>query len=97
MVRIQELLRVAAQFAGALETVLGRQIAARLEVLVRQLDFLTAEVRQAAEDPGATVAVLPPHRTPAPPRIRPRPVLDTKPPAAPRPTPPRQCAAPNPR
>ncbi|MGC0328120.1 hypothetical protein RKD23_001110 [Streptomyces sp. SAI-170] len=39
MVRMQGLLGVAAQFASALETVRVRQIAARLTVLVRQLDF----------------------------------------------------------
>ncbi|MFF3460310.1 hypothetical protein ACFYXH_39710 [Streptomyces sp. NPDC002730] len=83
MVRMQELLHVAGQFASALETVQGRQAAARLEVLGRQLDFLTREVHNAAEDLGATVAVLPPHRAPKPPQIRPRPALDTTPPAPP--------------
>ncbi|MCP3821394.1 hypothetical protein NLX86_25850 [Streptomyces sp. A3M-1-3] len=83
MVRMQELLHTAGQFANALETVQGRQIAARLDALGRQLDFLTREVHEAAEDLGATVAVLPPHRAPKPPRIRPRPALDTTPPAPP--------------
>ncbi|GGS92844.1 hypothetical protein [Streptomyces chromofuscus] len=82
MVRLQELLDTAGQFAHALETVQGRQIAARLAALGRQVDFLTREVHEAAEDLGATVAVLPPHRTPRP-RIRPRPALDTTPPSAP--------------
>ncbi|MFD5128963.1 hypothetical protein [Streptomyces olindensis] len=82
MVRLQELLETASQFAHALETVQGRQIAARLAVLGRQVGFLAREVHEAAEDLGATVAVLPPHRTPRP-RIRPRPALDTTPPAAP--------------
>ncbi|MFG2707381.1 hypothetical protein [Streptomyces sp. NPDC048386] len=80
--RLQELLEIAGRFAQALETVQGRQIAGRLAVLGRQVDFLTSEVREAAEDLGATVAVLPPHRTPRP-RIRPRPALDTTPPAPP--------------
>ncbi|WP_367435083.1 hypothetical protein [Streptomyces celluloflavus] len=80
MVRLQELLHRASHFAGALESVQGRQIAARLDALGRQLDFLTREVKDAAEDLGATVAVLPPHRIPTPPRIRPRPALDTTPP-----------------
>ncbi|MFD7320593.1 hypothetical protein ACFV9D_05800 [Streptomyces sp. NPDC059875] len=83
MVRLQELLHTAGVFASALETVQGRQIAARLDTLGRQLDFLTREVRSAAEDLEATVAVLPPHRAPKPPQIRPRPALDTTPPAPP--------------
>ncbi|MGC0386672.1 hypothetical protein [Streptomyces sp. SAI-129] len=82
MVRLQELLETVAQFAHALETVQGRQVAARLSALGRQLEFLTREVEEAAEDLGATVAVLPPHRTPAP-RVRPRPAVDTTPPAPP--------------
>ncbi len=41
-----------------------------------------ARVEEAAEDLGATVAVLPPHRTPAP-RSRPGPAVDTAPPAPP--------------
>ncbi|CAM5570662.1 hypothetical protein [Streptomyces aurantiogriseus] len=82
LVRLQELLDTAGQFAQALETVRGQQIAARLAALGRQIDFLTREVHEAAEDLGATVAVLPPHRTPRP-RIRPRPALDTTPPTPP--------------
>ncbi|MFE0188006.1 hypothetical protein [Streptomyces sp. NPDC058989] len=81
MIRLQELLDTDGQFASALETVQGRQIAAQLDGLGRQLAFLTSEVHSAAEDLGATVAVLPPHRTPKPPQIRPRPVLKTAPPA----------------
>ncbi|MFD4555968.1 hypothetical protein ACFWP5_16885 [Streptomyces sp. NPDC058469] len=82
MVRLQELLETSGQFARALETVQGRQIAVRLSALGRQIEFLTHEVQAAAQDLGATVAVLPPHRTPAP-RVRPRPAVDTTPPAAP--------------
>ncbi|MBB4984195.1 hypothetical protein [Streptomyces nymphaeiformis] len=82
MVRLQELLKTGAQFAGALETVQGRQIAARLAALGRQIEFLTREVEEAAEDLGATVAVLPPHRTPVP-RFRPGPAVDTAPPTPP--------------
>ncbi|WP_338676807.1 hypothetical protein V1460_30435 [Streptomyces sp. SCSIO 30461] len=78
MVRLQELLETGAQFAGALETVQGRQIAARLAALGRQIEFLTREVEDAAEELGATVAVLPPHRTPVP-RAYPRPGLTTTP------------------
>ncbi|WP_445527420.1 hypothetical protein [Streptomyces cyslabdanicus] len=81
MVRLQELLETSGQFASALETVQGRQIAARLSALGRQLEFLTREVEEAAEDLGATVAVLPPHRTPVL-RARPRPAVDTTPPRA---------------
>ncbi|MEU9246972.1 hypothetical protein [Streptomyces sp. NPDC048385] len=80
--RLQELLEIAGRFAHALETVQGRQIGGRLAALGRQVDFLTSEVREAAEDLGATVAVLPPHRTPRP-RVRPRPALDTTPPVPP--------------
>ncbi|MFE9407428.1 hypothetical protein ACFYN0_01290 [Streptomyces sp. NPDC006704] len=82
MVRLQQLVETAGQFANALETVQGRQIAARLAALGRQIGFLTQEVQEAAEDLGATVAVLPPHRTPRP-RTRPRPALDTTPPPLP--------------
>lgn len=81
--RLQELIETAARFAHALETARGRQVAARLDTLGRHFDFLTRELHDAAEDLGATVAVLPPHRAPAPPRIRPRPALDTTPPAPP--------------
>ncbi|MGW6454394.1 hypothetical protein ACWF94_00455 [Streptomyces sp. NPDC055078] len=83
MIRLQELLETSGQFATALETVQGQQIAARLAVLGRQIGYLTREVHEAAEDLGATVAVLPPHRTPRP-RPRPRPALDTTAPAPPR-------------
>lgn len=80
VVRLQELLETSGQFASALETVQGRQIAARLSALGRQIAFLTLEVEEAAEDLGTTVAVLPPHRTPEL-RVRPRPAVDTSPPA----------------
>ncbi|WP_409000233.1 hypothetical protein [Streptomyces ipomoeae] len=82
LVRLQELLETTGRFAHALETVRGQQVAARLAALGRHLDFLNREVHEAAEDLGASVAVLPPHRTPRP-RIRPRPALDTTPPAPP--------------
>ncbi|MFI8880284.1 hypothetical protein [Streptomyces sp. NPDC055243] len=82
MVRLQDLLGTSGQFADALETVQGRQIAARLSALGRQIEFLTREVEEAAEDLGATVAVLPPHRTPVL-RVRPRPAVDTAPPTPP--------------
>ncbi|MFJ3656521.1 hypothetical protein ACIPPR_24850 [Streptomyces nigra] len=83
MVRLQELLETSSQFASALETVQGRQVAARLSALGRQIEFLTREVEEAAEGLGATVAVLPPHRTPVL-RVRPRPAVDTAPPTPPR-------------
>ncbi|MGC4971716.1 hypothetical protein ACLQ2D_02255 [Streptomyces sp. DT199] len=82
MVRLQALLETSSQFASALKTVQGRQIAARLSALGRQIEFLTREVEEAAEDLGATVAVLPPHRTPVL-RARPRPAVDTTPPTPP--------------
>lgn len=82
MVRLQELLETSSQFASALETVRGRQVAARLSALGRQIEFLTREVEEAAEYLGATVAVLPPHRTPVL-RVRPRPAVDTAPPTPP--------------
>ncbi|MCQ9185468.1 hypothetical protein KMT30_41880, partial [Streptomyces sp. IBSBF 2953] len=81
MVRLEHLLDAAAAFSHALDTVQGQRLGARLSALGRQLAFLVAEVHEAAEDLGATVAVLPPHRTPKPPRIRSRPALDTTPPA----------------
>ncbi|MER6082962.1 hypothetical protein [Streptomyces sp. NPDC001833] len=83
MVRLQELLETSGQFASALQTAQGRQIGARLSALGRQIEFLTREVEEAAEDLGATVAVLPPHRTPVL-RARPRPAVDTTPPTPPR-------------
>jgi hypothetical protein len=82
MVCLQELLETSGQFASALETVQGRQIAARFSALSRQIEFLTREVEEAAEDLGATVAVLPPHRIPVL-RVRPRPAVDTSPPTPP--------------
>ncbi|MFF0740597.1 hypothetical protein ACFYVL_09360 [Streptomyces sp. NPDC004111] len=82
LVRLQELLHTAGQAAAALETVQGQQISGRLSMLARQLGLLTDEVQVAAEDLGATVAVLPPHRTPLP-RARPRPAVDTAPPPSP--------------
>ena len=82
MVHLQELLETSSQFASALETAQGRQIAARLSALGRHIEFLTREVEEAAEDLGATVAVLPPHRT-AVLRARPRPAVDTTPPTPP--------------
>ncbi|MFD6434503.1 hypothetical protein [Streptomyces venezuelae] len=82
MVRLQELLETSGKFANALETTQGRQIAARLAALGRQIEFLTREVEAAAEDLGATVAVLPPHRTPVL-RVRARPAVDTTPPTPP--------------
>ncbi|MBZ3904431.1 hypothetical protein [Streptomyces griseiscabiei] len=82
LVRLQELLATAGQFANALDTVGGRQVAAQLAALGRHLDFLTQEVRETAEDLGASVSVLPPHRTPTL-RIRPRPAPGTTPPAPP--------------
>ncbi|MFF4361533.1 hypothetical protein [Streptomyces sp. NPDC001604] len=83
MVRLEQLLTTAAEFSHALDTVRGRQIGARLEALGRHLAFLVREVHEAADDLGATVAVLPPHRTPTPPRVRPRPALTTAPPVTP--------------
>jgi hypothetical protein len=89
MVRLEHLLDAAADFSHALDTVRGHQIGARIDALVRRLAFLVREAHEAAEDLGATVAVLPPHRTPKPPRIRQRPALDTTPP-----TPPPRTASP---
>ncbi|AKN73724.1 hypothetical protein QR97_31885 [Streptomyces sp. PBH53] len=83
LIRLERLLDTAARFSCALDTVRGQQIGARLAALGRQLAFLTQEVHDAAEDLGATVGVLPPYRTPAPPRIRPRPAVSTTPPTPP--------------
>ncbi|MFD5583269.1 hypothetical protein ACFWII_05605 [Streptomyces sp. NPDC127063] len=83
LVRLERLLDTAASFSYALDTVRGQQLGARLDALGRQLAFLTREVHDAAEDLAATVGVLPPYRTPVPPRIRPRPALTTTPPASP--------------
>ncbi|MER6566970.1 hypothetical protein ABT288_12425 [Streptomyces sp. NPDC001093] len=89
LVRLERLLDTAASFSYALDTVRGQQIGARLDALGRQLAFLTREVHDAADDLAATVGVLPPYRTPVPPRIRPRPALSTTPPTPP----PRSTAA----
>ncbi|MFB6601338.1 hypothetical protein ACFCXR_15605 [Streptomyces noursei] len=91
MVRLQELVHAASQFSSALETAQGQHIAARLAVVGRQLEFLTSEVEQAAEDLEETLAVLPPHRIPAPLRVRPRPAVDT----TPAPAPPRSATVPH--
>ncbi|GAA2672475.1 hypothetical protein GCM10010400_38010 [Streptomyces aculeolatus] len=91
MVRLQELLETASRFAAALQTARGREIAARLAAAGRHLGFLTGEVREAAEDLAATVAVLPPQRTPQP-HAGPRPAVQTTAPAAPPP-----ASAPAPR
>ncbi|MGW2594895.1 hypothetical protein ACWCXC_32145 [Streptomyces sp. NPDC001515] len=82
MVQLQNLLQISAQFALALETAQGRQIGARLTALSRQIGFLAGEVADAAQDLGATVGVLPPHRTPVL-RVRPRPAVETTPAAPP--------------
>lgn len=84
MTRLHQLLYEAAEFSHALESVQGQRLGARLDSLGRQLEFLAREVQDAAHDLGATVAVLPPHRVPKPPRIRPRPALETAPPAPPK-------------
>ncbi|WP_341868983.1 hypothetical protein [Streptomyces diastatochromogenes] len=86
LVRMERLLNTAAKFSYALDTVRGQQVGARLDALSRQLAFLTREVHDTAEDLGATLAVLPPHRTPTPPRLRPRPALNTTPPTPPTPS-----------
>ncbi|MEU2131769.1 hypothetical protein [Streptomyces sp. NPDC018352] len=83
MARLQHLIGEAAGFSHALDTVQGHLIGARLDSIGRQLGFLAREVHEAADDLGATVAVLPPHRVPQPPRVRPRPGLETSPPPAP--------------
>ncbi|MYQ82584.1 MULTISPECIES: hypothetical protein [unclassified Streptomyces] len=83
MTHLRQLLYEAAGFSRALESVQGQRLGARLDALGRQLEFLASEVNETAEDLGATVAVLPPHRVPKPPRIRPRPALETTPPPAP--------------
>ncbi|WP_411140977.1 hypothetical protein [Streptomyces sp. x-80] len=83
LTHLQHLVSDAADFSHALETVQGQRIGARLDALGRQLGLLAREIHDAAEDLGATVAVLPPHRTPKPPRTRSRPALETTPPTAP--------------
>lgn len=82
MAHLQQLVQRAAAFSWALESVQGQRIGSRLDALGRQLGFLADEVRDAAADLGATVAVLPPHRVPVPPRTRPRPAIATTSPAA---------------
>ncbi|MGW6742839.1 hypothetical protein ACWGDX_19305 [Streptomyces sp. NPDC055025] len=82
LARTQELIAVAAEFADALETRQGQCAAARLSVIGRQLGLLTRELRAAAEELGATIGVLPPHRTPRPRFVPPSPpALTTRPPA----------------
>ncbi|MFJ7527987.1 hypothetical protein ACIQ1S_24040 [Streptomyces griseus] len=82
MTQLQQLVQTAAAFSWALESVQGQRIGSRLDSLGRQLGFLADEVRDAAADLGATVAVLPPHRVPKPLRTKPRPAIGTSSPAA---------------
>ncbi|MFB7270777.1 hypothetical protein [Streptomyces sp. NPDC056244] len=82
LTRTQQLITTAAEFANALETRQGQHVAARLGVIGKQLDLLTRELHVAAEELGATVAVLPPHRTPRPRFVTPSPLaLTARPPA----------------
>ncbi|WP_330434593.1 hypothetical protein OIC43_09480 [Streptomyces sp. NBC_00825] len=83
MARLQHFIGEAAEFSHALDTVQGHLIGTRLHYIGRQLGHLAREVHEAANDLESTVAVLPPHRVPKPPRIRPRPALETTPPPAP--------------
>ncbi|MGW4441939.1 hypothetical protein [Streptomyces sp. NPDC004682] len=87
---LTQLVSTAAQFASALESMQAQQVAARLGTLARQLSFLTNELQDAAEDLGATVAVLPPHRIPSATRLAARTALTIASSTAP----PRSSAAP---
>lgn len=66
LVRLEEFVSICAQFAQALGTQHAQRVAGRLSALASQFGALTAELREAGEDRGSTVAVLPPHRTPLP-------------------------------
>ncbi|MGW5679748.1 hypothetical protein ACWEV4_32510 [Streptomyces sp. NPDC003860] len=69
LVRLEEFVSVCAEFAHALGTQHAQRVAGRLGALSRQFAVLTAELREAGDDLGSTVAVLPPHRTPLPHRL----------------------------
>lgn len=61
-----QLIRTAGEFADALETRQGRNVAVRLNFVAGQLGSLTRELHQTAEELSAAVGVLPPHRAPHP-------------------------------
>ncbi|MDT0382325.1 hypothetical protein RM572_26555 [Streptomyces sp. DSM 42041] len=73
MLHLRELLHTAAEFSTAMATVQGGRLTARFDSLAHQLGCLIEHLRTAAEELGATVAVLPPHRTPRPQPQPPRP------------------------
>lgn len=89
LAHLGSLIRTAGQFADALETRQGGRSAVRLNFLAQQLDTLTGELHQTAEELSAAVGVLPPHRAP-----RPRFLTTPAPtaPAAPTTTPPSAAA-----
>lgn len=91
LAHLNDLLRSCSSFAGALDTIAGRDLAVRLRMLSAQLDALDRELVQVRDDLEETVAVLPPYRTPAPRHINPPkpPGLRTTPPPAAQATPPR--------
>ncbi|TXL84183.1 hypothetical protein [Streptomyces sp. IB2014 016-6] len=66
LAHLRSLIRTAGQFADALDTRQGRNAAAHLNFIARQLGSLTRELHETAEELSAAVGVLPPHRAPHP-------------------------------
>ncbi|MEV8426434.1 hypothetical protein [Streptomyces niveus] len=89
LAHLTSLIRTAGQFADALETRQGRNAAVHLNFIAGQLDSLTRELHQTAEELSAAVGVLPPHRAPRP-RLLTTPTPTT--PTAPTTTPPSTAA-----
>ncbi|AZK97039.1 MULTISPECIES: hypothetical protein [Streptomyces] len=85
LVQLEEFVTLCAEFAQALDTRHAQRVAGRLGALAHQISALTAELKDAGEDLASTVAVLPPHHTPAPHRLGPgqRPLTTTLPATAP--------------
>ncbi|MEU8617334.1 hypothetical protein [Streptomyces sp. NPDC048623] len=81
--QLSDLLGECADFALATETVAGRDLSVRLRGLLVQTDLLDRQLRQALTAFEDTIAVLPPHRTPQPRHIKPRPAVRAAPPPPP--------------
>ncbi|MFB6992212.1 hypothetical protein ACFC0C_16355 [Streptomyces sp. NPDC056178] len=88
LAHLNELVGAAAHFADALETRHGHRLAGRLTWLTRQLDTITHELQETADDLSSLAGVLPPHHVASPRHLsaRGQPALGTAPPAGPAPS-----------
>ncbi|WP_329025776.1 hypothetical protein [Streptomyces sp. NBC_00690] len=73
LAQLTPFLNTCAAWATAMDTRAGQTMATRLRILTTQVDHLTSELISIQEDMGNAVAVLPPHRTPAPRHLPPTP------------------------